>query len=138
MDGEFKFEHKLGDGMYRKAEGTFENNQKSGTWYFARRGSNTMMQLEANFSQGKLEGDLEYHCDEATIGTVVQSSLRITIQNGVIADDIQGSFAGTDFSGKKDELESHMRSRFNYILSEDVDRLLKIVAQGADEMTLEI
>lgn len=138
MDGEFKFEQKLGYGMYRKAEGKYENDKKTGTWYFARRGSNTMIQLVVNFNQGKLEGELEYHCDEATIGTVVQSSLQLEIANGLIADNIIGSFGGTDFVGSKEELESHMRTRFNYILSEDVERLLKIVPYGSDNTTLEI
>lgn len=138
MDGEFKYEQKFGNGMYRKAEGTYDNNKKSGTWYFARKGSNMSMQMVVNFNQGKLDGELEYHCDEAAIGTVVRSSLRLNIVNGKIADNIHGSYGGTDYSGHKDKLESHMRTRFNYILSEDVDRLLKIMSHGSDVVSLEI
>ena len=138
MDGEFKFEQKLGSDMYRKAAGTYERDKKSGTWFFARRGSNSVMMLDAEFKEGVLDGTLEYSCEEATIGGTMRYNLTLTAVNGQIAGDIEGNFGSTEVKGKPEALEEHIRTRINYILDEDVNRLLKIVPHGSEDKTLKI
>ena len=138
MDGEFKFEQKLGGGMYRKASGIYENDKKSGTWYFARRGSNSMMQLMAEFTQGILNGVLEYSCEEATIGGSMRNDLRLTIASGKIEGDIEGFFVDTEVKGAGSELEDRTLARVNYILNEDVNRLLRIAPHGSENKELKI
>ena len=138
MDGEFKYEQKLGGGMYRKASGTYENDKKTGTWYFARRGSNSIMQLMAEFNQGVLNGNFDYSCEEATIGGTMRSDLRLSIANGKINANIEGSFGDTEVKGTCDELDERTLARINYILDEDVNRLLKIAPHGSDNRVLKI
>ena len=88
--------------MYRKAEGQYEHNMKTGKWSFVRSGQNSMIRVEANFKDGALDGDLQ------------------------------------EEERHPNPEASFFRTRFNYILSEDVNRLLNIAPHGSHDISLAI
>lgn len=183
LDGKFSYKRKLEHGRYRKAEGRYERNIKTGKWSFVRSGRNTTIRVEANFKDGALDGDLLYTCEERTIAGSMRTNLKMTIADGKVKGAIEGKFGKGSFSGRcddngqphgtwsvvikkllhsNDELRevwrhgnlvytdlqeeekypnpeaSFFRARFNYILSEDINRLLSIAPQGSQNISLAI
>lgn len=183
LDGKFCYKRKLEDGMYRKAEGQYERNRKTGKWSFVRSGHHSTIRVEANFKDGALDGDLHYTCDENTIAGPMRTNLKMTIANGKVKGAIEGKIGKGSFSGScddkgqphgtwsivvkkllhtEDEVRevwrhgnlvytdlqeekrhpnpeaSFFRTRFNYILSEDVNRLLNIAPHGSHDISLAI
>jgi len=102
-DGEFRFVHKLGGGMYRKAKGEFDMDKKTGCWEFIRRGSDSLRQVYAMYDEGYLIGELDYRCEEVTKGGIVESGLFLNMSKGMVCGDISGYFDDGDFSGSCDE-----------------------------------
>lgn len=183
LDGKFCYKRKLKGGMYRKAEGMYEHNVKTGKWRFVRSGRNSTIRVEANFKAGALDGDLLYICDENAISGSMRTKLKMTIADGKVKGVIEGKFGKGNFTGQCDEKDhpdgtwvvvvkkymrteselmevwhhgcllytdlqeeerhptpdaSLFRTRINYILNEEVPRLLNIAPRGSEDVSLKI
>lgn len=104
LDGKFCFLQKIGGaGMYRKAEGHYENNKKTGVWTFIRSGSDTLKQIKATFKEGELCGPLEFVCQEVTMAGTRNIYFDLNIIDGKIKGSIQGRFGINVFDGYCDE-----------------------------------
>ena len=103
MDGKFSFHLKMGGGMYRKAKGEFENDKKTGVWFFIRSGSNSLTQVEATFKEGELCGPLIFVRKEEIIGGTLCHSLELNIIDGKIVGCIHGHYGINSIEGYCDE-----------------------------------
>lgn len=103
FDGEFSFYLKVARGEYRKADGFFVMNKKEGDWTFDVKTNASQMKLNTHFSNGYIDGHLEYSFEELTMNGVALTCFSTTIVDGMVKGEIVGAFDGGKFRGFCDE-----------------------------------
>jgi len=104
LDGKFKYLHLLGKRkMYRKASGRFARDKKDGSWYFARRGYDSIKKLYAEYQDGELTGSMEYFAEERDAYYVKVTHLYMNVSRGTVQGKFIGRFDNGEFEGYCDE-----------------------------------